>query len=55
MEARRSDAHSGLPLKICGPEQIPFFTHLDATKERYQGQVIYKDGFGQKVVFMDIH
>lgn len=52
MTPRRSDVKSQEPIKVVGGEQIPFFVHLEPTKERYKGNVIMKDGFGQRVVFV---
>lgn len=52
MTPRRSDVKSQEPLKAVPINQQHFFVHLEPTKERYKGDVIYKDGFGQRVAFV---
>lgn len=54
MEPRRSECKSNDPLKVVDIDQQQYHVHLEPTKDRYKGQVVHKDGFGQKVVFVDM-
>lgn len=54
MEPRRSDVKSADPMKVVDIDQQQYYVHLEPTKERFKGQVVHKDGFGQKVAFLDI-
>lgn len=51
MTPKRSECKANDPLKSVPVDQQQFFVHLEPTKERYKGQVVYKDGFGQRVAF----
>lgn len=51
MTPRRSDVKSQEPMKVVPVDQQQFFVHLEPTKGRHRGNVIYKDGYGQRVVF----
>lgn len=52
MTPRKSESRSNEPLKVVPFDQQQFFVHIEPTKARYGGDIIYKDGFGQRVVFV---
>lgn len=52
MTPKRSEVAANEPLKVVPANQAQFFVGLEPTKGRFRGQVIHKDGFGQKVVFV---
>ena len=38
------------PEQVWDPAKGSFYVGLEATKERYKGQVVHKDKFGRRIV-----
>lgn len=52
MTPRKSECRSNEPVRVSTIDQQQFHVHLEPTKSKYKGTTIYKDGFGQRVVFV---